>query len=176
MKTGNFDTAMSEILDCLEHGDTLLFKGLWGAMLARATGKPEVSQRLWDFMRANMKNTKFWDAAAVAQWHKFQALESVSGDTSLKSSKRALHACPHDLKSYAELLSAAGKLGKITLAELPSGHLARKSTLALAVASQAHTQKSEASMAAARMALKFLLIREPHNQDLWDLLRAIFPV
>jgi len=175
MKTGNYDTAMSEILDCLEREDTLLFKGLWGVMLARATGKPEVSQRLWDFMRANMKNTKFWDAAAVAQWHKFQAVESVSGDSSLKSLKRALRACPQDLHRHAALLSAAGKFGKITLAELPSRHLARISSLALAIARQARTQKTEASKTAARMALKFLLMREPHSQELWDLLRAIFP-
>lgn len=122
-----------------------------------------------------MKNTKFWDAAAVAQWHKFQAVESVSGYSSLKSLKRALRACPQDLHRHAALLSAAGKFGKITLAELPSGHLARISSLALAIARQARTQKTEASKTAARMALKFLLMREPHSQELWDLLRAIFP-
>ena len=176
MKAGNFDATMSEILECLERGDTLLFKGLWSAMLGRAAGKQKVSQRLWDFMRANMKHTNFWDAWAVAQWHKLQAVEScLSGDTSLMSLKKALRACPQDLQRHAELLSAAGKFGKISLADLPSGQLARNPTLALAVARQALAQRNEESKSAARMALKFLLMREPHSRELWDLLRANFP-
>ena len=178
MKSGNFDNAVSEVLECLESGNHVLFESLWSTMLVMGSADPQVYQLLQDFMRKNMKYTRFWDAAAVAQIHKVWAVQTFAAGShvsSLLSLKKSVHCCPQRLESHAELLAAAASngTGKINLVDLPRGEVANSSTFAAAMASQALSEKSESSLTAACAVLKRFVIREPHRQELWELLQEV---